>query len=88
MSISLPLCDKAMYRTVSGARKYPLFLHRRRSAVAESLIKLDEKAPVRKNRSENFLHMDVSTMTTPGVPQSRRPRAHTLRGLTYRIVGT
>ena len=38
------------------ARKYYIFLQPRPSPVATPLLKLAEKAPVCKNRSENFLH--------------------------------
>ena len=39
-----------------------------------ALLKLDEKAPICKNSSENFLHRGGSTMTTQAVARIRRPR--------------
>ena len=43
------------------------------------LLKLDEKAPTCKNRSENFLHGGGSTMTTQAVARRRRPRGTHLK---------
>ena len=39
-----------------------------------TLLKLDEKAPIYKNLSENFLHRGGSTMTTQAVARRRSPR--------------
>ena len=47
---------------------------RRHPPKLRPLLKLDEKAPICKNRPENLLHRDGSTMTAWAMARRGRPR--------------